>query len=139
MTERFRTAVYRIMLCTSVCLEVFVVVALHSEYVLYSEDCIEIWIFTVGLLSTSPSRVTEDVHVRTPEGKFGVTRVVDHTHRYIEHSFRTVPVCTCFVGYCGEDVINHLRIESGCHSDRLRIHGISVLTDSVACFAPPVV
>ena len=80
MTERFRTAVYCIMLCTSVCLEVSVVVALHSEYVLYSEDCIEIWIFTVGLLSASPSRVTEDVHVRTPECELRIAWIIDDTH-----------------------------------------------------------
>jgi hypothetical protein len=47
MAEALRTAVYRIMLGTCMSLEIFVVVALHSENVLYAENGVEIWILAI--------------------------------------------------------------------------------------------
>ena len=83
MTEWLRTAVYGIMLCACVSLEVLVVVTLHTEYILYSENCVHVRVLTVSLLTASPSWVTEDVHVRTPECELRIARVIDHAHRHI--------------------------------------------------------
>ena len=84
MTEWLRTAVNCIVLCTCVGLEILVIVTLHTEYVLYTENCIHERILSVSLLTTAPSWVTEDVHVRTPECKLRVAWVVDYAHRNVE-------------------------------------------------------
>jgi hypothetical protein len=47
VTEAFWTAVYRIMLGTCMSLEILVVVALHSEDILYSQDGVKIWVLSV--------------------------------------------------------------------------------------------
>jgi hypothetical protein len=47
VTETLRAAVYSIMLCTCMGLEILVVVALHSEDILYSQDGVKIWILAI--------------------------------------------------------------------------------------------
>ena len=99
VAQGFRTAVYGIVLGTGVCLEILIVVALHTENGLYTENSIQVRILTTGLLTTAPSRITEDIHVRTPEGELGVARVVGGTHLHVEHIMvGTVPVGTCLIG-----------------------------------------
>ena len=76
---------YRIMLGAGVCLEITVVISLHTQYCLDSQYRIKVRVFSAGLLSTSPPWVTEYVHIGTPEGKFRVSRVIDYSHRNIEY------------------------------------------------------
>ena len=140
MTQRLGTAMHCIMLRAGVGLEVTVMVALHSQYSLHAKYGIEVRVFSAGLLATSPSRITEDVHIRTPECKLRIARVIYDSHRYVEDIVvRAVPVCACFVRNCREYVIDHFSIEGGCHSDRLRINCVAILSYTVTCFAPPVV
>ena len=98
MTQRLWTTMNSIVLCTGMSLEVFVIITLHTENCLNTKNSIHIWVLTTGLLTTSPTRVTEDIHVRTPESKLWIARIVCHAHRNIEHVMvRTVPVCTSLV------------------------------------------
>ena len=93
MAQRLRAAVYGIMLCACVGLEITVVITLHSQYCLNSQYGVEVRVFSASFLTTSPAWVTEDVHIRTPECKLRITRVIDHSHRYIEDVvIGTVPV-----------------------------------------------
>ena len=85
MAQRLRAAVYGIMLCAGVGLEVAVVIALHSQYSLNSEYCIEVWVLSTGLLATAPAWISEDIYIRTPECKFGISGVVYHSHWYVEY------------------------------------------------------
>ena len=47
VSQWLRTAVYRIVLCACMGLEILVVISLHSEYVLYSKDGIQVWVLAV--------------------------------------------------------------------------------------------
>ena len=90
---------YSIVLGTSVCLEILIVVALHTQNSLYTENSIQVRILTTGFLTAAPPWITEDIHVRTPEGELGVARVVGGTHLHVEHIMvGTVPVGTCLIG-----------------------------------------
>ena len=93
-------------------LEITVVVALHTKYGLHTKHSIHIGVFTAGFLSTTPSWVTENVHIGTPESKFGIAWVVSHTHRHIEYIVvRTIPVGTGFIRDSGEYVVEKLCIK----------------------------
>ena len=67
VAEWFRSAVNGIMLGAGVGLVIIRIVTLHAPHCLNSEHAGQIRVLTVGLLSPSPSRVTEYVYVRTPE------------------------------------------------------------------------
>ena len=98
VAQRFRTAVYGVVLGAGVGLEVLVVVALHAEHRLYAQDGVQVGVFAAGLLSASPARVTEDVDVGAPEGELGVAGIIDHAHGHIEDVVvGTVPVGTGLV------------------------------------------
>ena len=103
VAQGFRTAVYGVVLGTGVGLEVALVIALHAEHGLYAEHGIHIGVFAASLLASSPAGVTEDVHVRTPEGEFGVAWVVDDAHGHIKQFgvvvVGAVPVGAGFVAH----------------------------------------
>ena len=138
-----RTAVYSIVLGTSVGLEVLVVVALHTQNSLHTQHSVQIRVFTTSFLTTSPTRIAEDVHVRTPERQLRVAWIVSHTHWHIEQLWivvvGTVPVGTCLVRNGGEHFVHLLRVEGSRHTDRLRIDGVVALTHTVTSLTPPVV
>ena len=93
------TAMYGIVLSTCVGLVVLLVVTLHTEYSLHTKYCIQIWVLTASLLTTSPTWVTEDVYVWTPIGQFWVAWYMVGSHCYIEDRSRAVPVGTGFIRY----------------------------------------
>ena len=78
------TTMYGIVLGTSVGLEVFVVVTLHTQYGLYAQNGIQIRILTTSLLATPPTWITEDVDIRTPESQLRISWIVNHPHRNIK-------------------------------------------------------
>ena len=140
VAQGLRSAVHRIVLCTSVGLEIFLVVALHSQYGLYSKDAGQIRVLSAGLLSASPARVTEDVDVRTPEGQFRISGNIVGAHANVEDVVvRAVPVGAGLVRYGVEHVKEQFGIEGRCHSHRLRINGVPAGAHAVAGLAPPVV
>ena len=137
------SAVYGIVFGTSVSLKVLIVVALHAQYGLHTQHGIHIGVLATSFLTTSPTRITEDIHIRTPESKFRIARVVNYTHGHVEQ-FRIVvvgaiPVGTSLIAHLRENIIEKLCIECCCHADRLRIDGVSTLTNTMTSLAPPVV
>ena len=140
VTHRFRTAVDSIMLGTSMGLVVLLVITLHALYILDTEDGHQIRVLSVGLLAAAPAGIAEDVDVRAPEGQLGIARIVAGLITDIEDVVvRTVPIGAGLVRYGRENLVDAVGIEGCGHADRLGIHGVSVLTDAVACLAPPVV
>ena len=131
---------YGIVLGACMCLEIFVIVTLHTQYGLYTQYGIQVGVFSASFLTASPTGITEDVYVRTPESQLRIARVINNSHGYVEYIMvRTVPIGSCFVRYGREYIVNQLLIESSCHTDRLRIYGISILAYTMTSFAPPVV
>ena len=143
MAQGLRTTVYGIVLGTGMGLEILVVVALHTQYGLYSQHSIQIRILATCLLSTSPTRVTEDIDVRTPEGQLRIAWVVGHTLWHVEQLgvvvVSTVPVGTGLVRYLREDIIYQLFAESSSQTNGLRIDGIATLAHTVTSLTPPVI
>ena len=134
------SAMHGIVLGTGMRLDVFVIIALHTQYGLHAQYGIHVGIFTAGLLSASPARITEDIHVGTPESQFGITRIVGLAHAHMLHAVvRAVPVGACLVTYLREDVIHQFGIKGSCHTDGLGVDGIVTLTHTVAGLTPPVV
>ena len=76
---------YGIVLGTRMCLEINVIIALHTENGLNAQYRIQIWVFTTRFLSSAPTRVTEDIDVRTPERQFGIAWIIRNAHRDIEN------------------------------------------------------
>ena len=88
---------HSIVLGTGMRLEIMVIITLHTQYCLHTQYGIQIGILTTGLLSTSPTGITEDVDIWTPEREFGITWIIDDTHGYIEQ-FRIFVVGAIPVG-----------------------------------------
>ena len=84
MAQWLGSAMHGVVLRTSVRLHIFVVIALHSKNRLHTEHGIQIGILTAGLLTTSPTRIAEDVHIGTPERELGVAWIIALTHAHIE-------------------------------------------------------
>ena len=143
VTQRLRTTVHGIVLGTGVGLEIAAVIALHTQNGLHTQHGIQIGILTAGFLTTTPTRITEDVHVRAPESQLRIAGIVRHTHGHIEQLrivvIRTVPIGTGLIAHLREHIIHQLGIEGSCHTDGLRIDGIAALTHTVTGLAPPVV
>ena len=127
----------------SVSLEVVLVVALHTQHGLNAQNACQIRVLAASLLTASPARVTEDVHIGAPECQFGVARVVGHAHRHVEQRriavVGAVPVGAGLVRHRREHVVEQFGAERSGHTDRLRINRVAFLTHAVARFRPPVV
>ena len=140
MAQRLRATVHGIVLGAGMGLEVVVVIALHAQHGLHAQYGVQIGVFAAGLLTASPSGVTEDVDIGAPEGEFGIAWVIGDAHRHVEHVVvGTVPVGAGLVGDGAEHVIYLLGVEGGGHTDRLGEHGVVALAHAVAGLAPPVV
>ena len=138
--ERFRAAMHGVMLGAGVGLVILLVVALHTFDGLHAENARKVRVFAAGLLSPAPSRVAEDVHIRTPKGQFGVAGVVGNAHRHIENVVvGAVPIGTRLIANSREHVVKHLRVKCRRHSYRLRKHRVAALPNTVARLAPPIV
>ena len=143
MAQRLRTTVHSIVLGTSMGLEVVRVVTLHTEYGLHTKNGIQVGVLTTSLLTTSPTRVAEDVDIRAPERQLRVAGIISYTHRNIKQLriivVSTVPVSTCLVAHLREDIVNQLTTEGGSQTDGLRIDRITILTDTMTSLTPPVI
>ena len=147
MAQGLRTTVYGIVLGTGMRLVIGLPIQrdrfLHTQDGLYTQHGIQIGILTTGLLTASPTWITEDVDIRTPEGQFRITRIVRHTLRYVEQlriiMVGTVPVGTSLIADLREDVEHQLLAEGCCQTNGLWIDGIATLTHTMTGLAPPVV
>ena len=92
----------------------------------------EIWILTVCLLSTSPARVTEDIHIRSPY------RESMETGNITTFLLEFIPLGTHLIR-CGIENLEHQAlIEGSCHADRLWEDGnISHVCHAMQSLAPP--
>ena len=92
----------------------------------------EIRVFTVGFLPTSPTWVTEDVDVRSPERKTLV-----HLHQSALRCKRCLG--TCLIAHSGIDLVDECIVERCSHSHRDGEHrGIAITPHSMQCLVPPV-
>ena len=113
---------------------------LHAQHGLYAKHSIQKGVLAARLLSASPTWVTEDVHVRTPERQFRIARIVHLAHTHMLHAVvGAVPVGACFVADLREYIVDQLLAEGCRHSDGLRIDGVASLAHTVTGLAPPVI
>ena len=121
-------------------LQVMLVIALHTQYRLNTQDSIQIRVLAAGLLSPSPAGVTEDIHIRAPECQLWIPRIINLSHRHMEDVMITaVPVGTSLIGDRREHLIYQLVIKRRCHPNGLRKDSIAILTDTMTCLTPPVI
>ena len=140
VAQGLRSAMHGVVLRAGVGLIVFGIVALHAEHGLQAQDAGEVRVLAAGLLAAAPAGIAENVDVRAPEGELRVAGIVGYAHRHVEDVVvGAVPVGAGLVGHLREDVVHLLRVEGGCHADRLGIDGVAVLANAVAGLAPPVV
>ena len=147
MAQRLRTAVHCIVLGTGVCLIIGLSVQcdwfLHTQHRLHTQHGIQIGVFATSLLTTTPTRITEDVNIRTPERQLRIARIVGDALRHIKQLWvvmiRTVPVGTGLVRDLRKDIEHQFLTESSSQTNGLRIDGITTLTDTMTGLAPPVI
>ena len=147
MAQGLWSAVYGIVLGTGMGLVIGLAIQrdgfLHTQHRLHTQHGVQIGVLTARLLSASPTRVTEDVDVRTPKGQFRIARIVGHALRHVKQLgvvvVGAVPVGTSLVADLREDVVDQLCIEGSSQSNGLGIDGIASLTHTVTGLAPPVV
>ena len=132
MAECFRTAVGREMLGTA-CREHILAVALKSLYEGHAETGRKIRIFSVGLMASSPSRVTEDIDVRAPECK----SLIDVP---VALFARSIVLGTGFGRDNLRDFSEKFFVKHSRQADRLREHGRRSRTgNTMETFVPPVI
>ena len=108
-------------------------VSLKSLHCSYSHHGSEIWVFSVGLLSAAPSRISEDIDVRSPEGQSVILLVQPL-------AYGIVILGTCLVRHICEGLKMSLGIECGSHTYSLRIYGGKTGScNAVKCLVPPVI
>ena len=115
------------------CLIIVRVVSLQTVNGGSSHHGSKVWIFSIGLLTTSPTRIPENIDIRSPERKSIVFLVFVLADGIII-------LGSCLVRYIGKCLKMHIRIKCGGHSDSLRIHcGKSCTGNPVKRFIPPVI
>ena len=134
MPVPFRTAMYGVMLGTGMGFIIFSgTVALQAFYHGQSHERGQIRVFPVCFHTASPSRVTVDIDVRSPESQSFVTTPLAFT-------LEVMAFGTGFIGYNVEGFINSLIVEGGGKTYGLRKDGgLSGTCHSVQCFIPPVI
>ena len=108
-------------------------VSLKSLHGCYSHHGSEIWVFSVGLLSAAPPRISEDIDVRSPEGQSVILLVQSL-------AYGIVILGTRLIRHICEGLKVGLGIECGSHTDRLRIYGSKTgPCNAVKSLVPPVI
>lgn len=115
VAESFGAAVNCKMLCAGSCAESFAL-TLKSLYISLAVFCGEIWVLAVGLVTTSPAGVTENVDVGRSEGKTLVN--ISVTVLCVLGIF-----CTGLLGGYLACLFHKLCVKHGGKSDRLGEHG----------------
>ena len=132
MTQSLRTGMNGKMLRTGSRFPVFAI-SLKTFYKSRSQLSGKIRILSVGLMSSSPSGITEDIHIRRPERQSLINIPVVLFHIFIV--FRS---SLCRNHLC--HIMKKLCIETGCQSDRLwKNSRLSASCDPVKTFIPPVI
>ena len=123
-----------IMLCTGIELTILCVAwSLKSLDDLNSKARSEVRILSVGLLSTSPARVAEDIDVRSPDRKAMEAQV------FLALSYPHVICRTTFIADLREDLEKEFVVEAGSHTDWLWIDcHIAHVGNAMKRLAPPV-
>lgn len=94
-----RSRVYSIMFCTSVKFIVSCCIgSLQTIDYCNSQTAGQIGIFSIRLLSTPPTRITENIHIRSPHCKCLITCKISFT-------IQSPALCSCFIRYCRKDFI----------------------------------
>ena len=134
MTRILRSTVDSIMLGTGIEFAIFGVQrSLQALHHLHAHARSEVGILAVGLLSASPTWVTEDVHVRCPHRQAMETGVL------VAVAEPLVVGSTSLVTHLVEDGIHHLVVERRSHADRFGINGhVAHVGNAVQGLAPPV-
>ena len=113
------------------CLSV-VAVALQTAYYSDTHSRRQVGVFAVGLLATTPARVSEYVDVGCPERQASVALDV-----VLTTSFGILGAG--FVTGSSESLIYQVVVESGCHGHRDGEHRSNAITTyAVQCLVPPV-
>ena len=127
------TAVYGIVLGTGKELAVLGSLgALESTHHCLSHQRSEIWVFAVSLLSASPTRIAEYVHVGSPHRKAVESRCGDTI------LILFVPLGSCLVGSHGEYTLHQWHVERSRHTNRFGEHSdIALVGKSMQSLTPP--
>src|SRR5262249_59389091 len=112
--------------------EVFWVATLKTFYELNTHSRGQIRIFAIGLLTSSPSRISEDVDIGTPECQSFVSSVIALTNR-------VVILCARFGGDHIRNAMHQISIPGSSESAGLREAGRDTSArDPVEAFIPPI-
>ena len=133
-----RSAMHSIVLGTGMKLEVLVLAGFASQICTLqatnhpqSHLGVHEWVFTIGLLTTSPARVAEDVDVGCPERQTTIAL------EFILASGHCV-LGTRLVAHCRIDAFQQCVVERAGHTDALwEDGGYPVAPYAVQCLAPP--
>ena len=132
MTHGFRTGMHCKMLCTR-CSFHGLSISLESFYKCNTQAAGQIRIFSVSLMSASPSWITKNIYIGRPQGQ----SLVNVSVSLLGNS---VVFCTGFGGNGICDFTNQIGVESCTKTNCLRKYScLSSSCDSVKSFIPPVV
>ena len=133
MASPFWSAMNCIVLGTSPEFAVFRIFrSLQSAHHGTSHPTGKIRILTIGFLSTSPARITEDIHVWSPDREGMETGYISSL------LLQFIPFGTHLIRCCIKDSIHHSVVKRSYHSDRFRKDGyISHVRHTMQCLAPP--
>ena len=133
MASPFWSAMNCIVLGTSPELAVFRILrSLQSAHHGTSHSGGQVRILTIGFLSTTPSRITEDIDVWSPDRESMETGYISPL------LLQFIPFGTHLIRCCIKDSIHHSVVKRCCHSDRFRKDGyISHVRHTMQRLAPP--
>ncbi len=133
MALGLRSAVDGVMLGTGRCLHVLAV-TLERLDKRNPNPAGQIGVFAVGFLTAPPARIAEDIDIGCPEGQSIIL-------------FAFLPLAQClmvfgtpFIGNHGADLVNQIKIPTGCHADGLgKDSGNAGSSHTMQALVPPVV
>ena len=134
MTHAFRSGMNGKMLGTGCCFhKVIILVALQAFHIGHAQAGGEIRILSIGLMSSSPSGIPENIYVRRPEGKpfINIPVIMPGIFIIFGSSFRCHRIPDCFQQF----------VVKGCrHGDCLREAGCHTGScHPVKSLVPPVI
>ncbi len=139
VTVCLQTAVNGVVLGAGMCLVILGVVTLHTFYKSGTHLTCQIRVLTAGLLTASPTRITEDVDVGAPERESLMPRTACSACLAELVVVRCVPMCAGLIGHNSINLILLGVIKCCSKRDCLREYGSAVHADTVAGLRPPVV
>jgi len=130
---RLRAAMHRIVLGRRRDLQVCGITSLEPFHHGHANPAGQEWVFSIGLLSTSPAGIAEDVDVRRPEGESLVDTPIALADGLVMLGSRLGG------GHLGH-LLDEWYVPRGCHANGLRKDGCDPgARHAVQAFVPPVV